>query len=103
LSGGYVWLPTLFHISGVFQPVPRINCHHSVGLCALFAGAVADSVAAAGAADKVVSSTTSATKALPTKGLSQPVVPRAVKKTFTPPARVKKDIGINAGGEGALP
>jgi hypothetical protein len=50
-----------------------------------------------GAADKVVSSATSATKALPTKGLSTPSVPKPVKKAFTPPSRPKKDIGVGAG------
>jgi len=50
-------------------------------------------------ADKVVSSSTSVTKALPTSGLSKPSlpsVPRVAKKAFTPPPRAKKDIGINA-------
>jgi hypothetical protein len=51
---------------------------------------------AKGAVDKAVSSATSATKALPTKGLSTPSVPRAAKKVFTPPSTPKKDIGINA-------
>lgn len=53
---------------------------------------------AAGAADKVVSGATSATKALPTKGLSTPSVPRPVKKAFTPPSRPKVEAGIGAGG-----
>jgi hypothetical protein len=59
---------------------------------------------AAGAVDKVVSSASSSTKALPTKSLSTnlkalptPSVPKPVKKAFTPPATPKKDIGINAG------
>jgi hypothetical protein len=51
---------------------------------------------AKGAVDKAVSSATSATKALPTKGLSTPSVPRVAKKVFTPPSTPKKDIGINA-------
>lgn len=45
----------------------------------------------------MVSSATSSTKALPTKGLSTPSIPKPVKKAFTPPTRAKKDIGINAG------
>ena len=52
--------------------------------------------AAGGAVDKAVSGATSAVKALPTKGLSTPSVPRAAKKAFTPPTIPKKDIGVNA-------
>lgn len=74
----------------VSQQLPMLLCCTDGLSCVVCADV------AKGAVDKAVSSATSATKALPTKGLSTPSVPRAAKKVFTPPTTSKKDIGINA-------
>lgn len=90
------WLTVL--PTGVLQPRLHVLCRvlpcaHTHRVSTLLRTPAA-AAAAADAADKAVSG---ANKALSTKGLSTPSVPKPVKKAFTPPSRPKKDIGIGAG------